>query len=300
MTKVSVIICTHNPRPDIFSEVLGALRGQTVPTTEWELLLIDNLSEPPVPSDAVEWHPHARLIQEKQLGSAQARIRGISEAIGEMLLFTDDDAILAADYIERAVHISKTHPQIGVFGGNIELRTEIPVPIYFEPHLDILAKRKVTEAAWGRLYLDAIVPCGAGMVFKQEVAHAYMNRISNIGRRLGRRGKDDLTSGEDNDLAFTACDLGLGIGLFPELQLTHVIPKERLTKEYMLKLMEGISFSTCILAALRPGRPSVSSAQHRIAKLIEYVMTGRFSWSVAKAKLRGQRRATEYLREAGK
>jgi hypothetical protein len=138
------------------------------------------------------------------------------------------------------------------------------------------------------------------MVFKQEVAHAYMNRISNIGRRLGRRGKDDLTSGEDNDLAFTACDLGLGIGLFPELQLTHVIPKERLTKEYMLKLMEGISFSTCILAALRPGRPSVSSAQHRIAKLIEYVMTGRFSWSVAKAKLRGQRRATEYLREAGK
>jgi hypothetical protein len=40
-----------------------------------------------------------------------------------------------------------------------------------------------------------------------------------------------------------ACSLGLGMGIFPELKLTHLIPSQRVTEEYLLRLHEGASLS---------------------------------------------------------
>jgi hypothetical protein len=45
---LSVILCTHNPRPDYLSRVLASLRGQTLPAEQWEFLLIDNASRQPL------------------------------------------------------------------------------------------------------------------------------------------------------------------------------------------------------------------------------------------------------------
>ena len=45
MISISAIICTHNPRPDYLRRVLDALKAQTLPKEQWELLLIDNASK---------------------------------------------------------------------------------------------------------------------------------------------------------------------------------------------------------------------------------------------------------------
>jgi hypothetical protein len=45
--KISVAICTHNPRRSYLQQTLDGLRAQTLPTTEWELMLIDNRSDEP-------------------------------------------------------------------------------------------------------------------------------------------------------------------------------------------------------------------------------------------------------------
>jgi glycosyltransferase involved in cell wall biosynthesis len=42
---LSVIVCTHNPRQDYLARALAALRDQTLPTNEWELLVVDNASD---------------------------------------------------------------------------------------------------------------------------------------------------------------------------------------------------------------------------------------------------------------
>ena len=47
--KCSVIICTHNPRENYLRRVLEALRAQTLPPAQWELLLIDNASAKSLP-----------------------------------------------------------------------------------------------------------------------------------------------------------------------------------------------------------------------------------------------------------
>ena len=76
--KLSVVICTHNPRPAFLSRALEALRRQTLPPAEWEVLIIDNLSDPPVASlVSLDWHPNAYLFREESLGLTPARVLGI-------------------------------------------------------------------------------------------------------------------------------------------------------------------------------------------------------------------------------
>jgi glycosyltransferase involved in cell wall biosynthesis len=77
--KLSVIICAHNPRPDYLFRTLEALRSQTVPNAQWELVLIDNASGKPLALHIdLSWHPEGRHIREEELGLTPARLRGIS------------------------------------------------------------------------------------------------------------------------------------------------------------------------------------------------------------------------------
>jgi hypothetical protein len=92
------------------------------------------------------------------------------------------------------------------------------------------------------------------MCVRLSVARAYAGQVSAnpLRRHLGRTGQR-LTSGEDNDLVRTGCDLGLGFGNFPELFLTHLIPARRLTLDYLIRLVEGIVTSGSLLQFYRSG-----------------------------------------------
>src|ERR1700730_14399595 len=115
MISASVIICTHNPRLHYLRRVLDALRNQTLPLEQWELLLIDNASKEPLTSELwnMSWHPHARLIREEKLGLSSARIRGMRESSADLLVFVDDDNVLEPSYLFEAIRIKREWPLLG-------------------------------------------------------------------------------------------------------------------------------------------------------------------------------------------
>ncbi len=89
-------------------------------------MLIDNGSDEPLASRIdLSWHPEGRHIREEELGLTPARLRGIAEAKGDLLVFVDDDNVLRCDYLEVASRISATHPYLGAFGGSIEAEFEV-------------------------------------------------------------------------------------------------------------------------------------------------------------------------------
>src|SRR3954470_17804241 len=101
--KVSVILCTHNPRFESLQRVLAGLRSQTLPVSDWELLLIDNATPEPLEKTVdLRWHPNGQVIREEQLGLAFARLRGIKESKSDLLVFVDDDNVLEPDYFFHA------------------------------------------------------------------------------------------------------------------------------------------------------------------------------------------------------
>ena len=259
---ISVITCTHNPRRNYLDKVLAALKSQTLPVEQWELLLIDNASEQLLASEIdLSWHPHARHVREDKLGLTPARLRGIQEAQAEVLVFVDDDNVLDSDYLEVTLQISKEWPMIGAWGGQIRGEFEKTPPDWAKPYLYQLCIREFEQDKWSNLlHQHETTPCGAGICVQQIVAKKYAELVSNDPKRLelDRKGKL-LTSSGDTDLAFTACDIGLGTGQFTSLKLTHLIPASRLDIEYLIRLHEGLAYSSTVLNYLRGKVPENSS-----------------------------------------
>ena len=96
---------------------MNALKAQTLPRPQWELLLVDNKSEKNWRTNGIlSWHPNSRHVREDEIGLTAARLRAIREATGELLVFIDDDNILAPDFLEKALAIASRCPYLGAFG----------------------------------------------------------------------------------------------------------------------------------------------------------------------------------------
>jgi len=286
--SVSVILCTHNPRADYLAAVIHSLRIQTLPLGEWELLVVDNASETAVGVD-LSWHANARVLREETLGLVHARRMGVHEARGELLVFVDDDNVLGVDYLREAVAIARQHPEIGAFGGQIAPRFEIDPPAWTQPYWPWLAIRLFTCDRWSNQSDDhAAMPCGAGMCVRRVVVQRWVERLASDPNRtaLGRTGTR-LLSGEDSDLAWTACDMGLGVGVFTALKMTHLIPARRLQESYILELVEGTAYSNVRLMATRGPLPTEQLPRQWLA-LAKAMLRGRRNFRFALASYRGR------------
>lgn len=253
MLECSVIICTHNPRTDYLRRALDGLIRQTLSKERWELLLIDNASENNlVDTWDLSWHPFARHIREEELGLTPARMRGIQSANGKLLVFVDDDNILAENYLEAALSLSGEFPQMGAFGSSkiIPLYETRPSP-ELEPHCDLLALRNSDTELWANLPVaTTAVPFGAGLCVRRKIAQALLIKKRLGGPILDRKGKALLSAG-DIEFSLVASDTGFGHGIFPRLQLTHLISAKRVERDYLLRLNEGMAFSNELLSRIR-------------------------------------------------
>lgn len=261
--QLSVIICTHNPRSDYLLRVLDALKEQTLPKEQWELLLIDNASnEKLVNRWDLSWHPRGRIIREDEIGLTPARLRGIQESSGDLLIFVDDDNVLAADYLSNAIRLAAKWPMLGAFGASISGEFETSPPDWIIPYLECLAIRELDRDYWCNLGgLSPALPCGAGLCVRRRVAINYFRKANSgeLRKMLGRSGVN-LGAGEDSDLAECAVDAGLGTGCFNALKIVHLIPSRRMTPDYIVSLYAGLAASHELLSFLRP-KPGVSSPQ---------------------------------------
>ena len=254
--EVSVILCTHNPRPEYLRRVLEALRAQTMPASRWELLLVDNASREPLePAWDLSWHPQARHVREDKLGVVYARARGIREASGDLMVFVDDDNVLAEDYLATAEAILRQRPHLGAIGtGCCVGEFEVPPPKSMDVHLIALALTDLKHDYWTNFggYTFGL-PLGAGMCFRRAIAEDYLRKLDSdpVRQMLGRTGPGRLLSGEDTDLALCAHDLGLGTGRFVALRVVHLIPKERFAADYLVRLYVGFTQTGEIIHFIR-------------------------------------------------
>jgi glycosyltransferase involved in cell wall biosynthesis len=250
---ISVVICTHNPKLEYLSRVLQALDRQSLSKDRWELILIDNASEKILSQEIdISWHPHSRHVREDRLGVAIARLRGMVEANSEMLLFVDDDNILDPDYLELALQIGKDYPCMGVWGGQLIPEFEIEPPEWTRTYWEYLAIMEFDRDRWSNQISFNLFTPTAGMCLRKIVGDKYIDLVNKNPERmkLGRKGTS-LISCEDLDIAFTACDLGLGMGQFTKLKLTHIIRANRLNEDYLLKLIEANGYSEVLLKSFR-------------------------------------------------
>ena len=250
MPALSVILCTRNPDRERLARTLTGLAAQSLQAPAIEVLLIDNGSTPPLAEQSLPVPvPGLRIVRETTPGLTPARLRGIAEANGELLVFVDDDNVLAEDFLVNALAAFSQNLTLGAAGGPIHPEFESAPPDWLPEFYGLLALHDHgplpkfanggPAAPWPNF-----APVGAGLCIRRSFAENYTKLVkSDASRAALDRRAGELTSGGDNDLVFSTLHAGGQVAYLPLLRLTHLIPTGRLNPRYLARLNAGIQRS---------------------------------------------------------
>lgn len=300
--KLSVICCTHNAQADVLLECIDRIFKSLARVQDYEVLLIDNASEVPLLAQAglkIDKRPQCKVIREEHLGLTAARLRGIRESTGDLLVFVDDDNFVEPEFFRNGLEVAENYPWVGAYSGNVQLLFDHVPPSWTKPYWGLLVHRVIEKDRWSNLpEVDETMPCGAGLFVRRSVASHYVH-LHDSGMRdiqLDRTGRS-LFSGGDNDMASCACDIGLGVGLFARLKIQHYIPERRTRKDYLLSLTKGIHASSVVLRSYRSIPIQPISVERRILNYLKMLFYGPTKRAFLKAASEGEMLGRQMLAE---
>jgi GT2 family glycosyltransferase len=190
--KLSVVIPTHD-RPGTLRNTLAALGEQTLPASDFEVIVVDDGSDESHRREVRALREAFRftLIEKEQGGLASARNRGADRAQGDTLHFLDDDVIPAADSLEQhlATHADQAQP-VAVVGA-------LPFP----PHVEMNAFLWYIERSGHydlykhpRKYPGGKPPMPP-MNGNSSISRELFNRIGKYDESFRQYGSEDLELG---------------------------------------------------------------------------------------------------------
>jgi len=123
---VSVIVPCHNRGP-LLPFTLESLKGQSVSQKDYEVLVVDDGSSDSTVRVAEKhaWE-QCRYFRRPHYGRAAARNHGISQARGEVLIFSDSDSIVCRDFVHNHLRHYENDSAQAVIGGKQEILTLLP------------------------------------------------------------------------------------------------------------------------------------------------------------------------------
>lgn len=103
--QASVVIPTYNKKERL-SLTLESFNYQTEDSANWEVILVDDGSTEPIDDFVKCLNPKysLRYLRQENAGRSASRNKGIKEAAGKIIIFCDDDLIVAKEFISS--HIS--------------------------------------------------------------------------------------------------------------------------------------------------------------------------------------------------
>ena len=245
---ITVLICTRN-RAEQLRRTLEAATAIEIPSgIAWELLVIDNGSSdhtPEVVESFAERLP-IRRVSEPQAGLSNARNRGVAEASGSYICWTDDDVLIDPHWLSAYAGAFAHHPEAAYFGGPIELVLEEPTPSWFRENREllgpILAERQFGDVPIHFEPASDIVPYGANYAVRTDVQRAHLYDphlgVSPTQRRLG-----------EETAVLAAIHEGGGIGWWvPDARVRHIIPAQRQTIEHLGEYRRAAGETSAYLA----------------------------------------------------
>ncbi|MCR5662164.1 MAG: glycosyltransferase [bacterium] len=121
--KISIVIPTFN-RADKLKKVLPSLLNQTQPPETYEILLCDAGSTDETEELVKSLNaPNLRFLPGENTGRGGARNRGIREAKGEIVLFTDADIIADPNLLAEHLEFHRRYPNNAVVGCEIQVKS---------------------------------------------------------------------------------------------------------------------------------------------------------------------------------
>jgi GT2 family glycosyltransferase len=112
---LSVVIPTRN-RPSSLAETVYWLQHQDLPSSVYEIVIVDDGSVPPVVLDQKDTEPQLTVIRRSTGERSTARNAGAAAARGEIILFVDDDITVGSDFLSRHLNGHRRWPGALIVG----------------------------------------------------------------------------------------------------------------------------------------------------------------------------------------
>ncbi len=253
--EISVVVCTRN-RAAQLEELLTSISRLRVPVgLDWEVCIVDNGSTDNT-ADVVEGFQNripVRLVREPVPGLSNARNRGVQEAKGRYICWTDDDVELDPEWLAAYAGAFETYPDAAIFGGRILPRLEQPTPSWFArlaskwPLTTLLAARDFGDQALPLGFNVDRIPWGANFavraVEQRGVSYDPELGVSPAQRRLG----------EEAEVIFRIMESGASGWWVPEAVVHHIIPLRRQSRDYVVEYFVASGETLAYLEDRYPG-----------------------------------------------
>jgi glycosyltransferase involved in cell wall biosynthesis len=236
--RISAVIPTFN-RAGYLRKVISSLVEQTLPQDQYEIIVVDNCSTDDTKQVVAEFShvTNLRYIFEPVQGLSQARNTGWQQSRGEYVAFTDDDAIVATDWLEQILYtFESVAPQAGCVGGRVEPIWEVPRPVWLaDEYIELFA---VLEKTSPQVLTKKEFVVGANIAFRKNTLETVGGFLPGLGR-IGRK----LLSNDETLIQMELERVNIPRYYNPEIKVKHHIPASRLTQKWMLRRMywQGVS-----------------------------------------------------------
>ena len=229
--KISVIICSAN-RFEMAADAAKSIISQDFPKAMLEVILVNN-SGGEFPRELLP--PSVKLINEPILGLSRARNRGAEAAVGEYLLFIDDDSRACDGLLSEIYSAFENHKKTAIVGGQIYLKLPSPVPeVFLEGREALWSGYTVPYNKFKEVREQYEFPYGACFAIR----HSVLDMVGGFSLRYGRIG-NDFAGGEETALCFAVRRLGFKIGIEPRAAVEHLVERDRFSAEHIKKTIRA-------------------------------------------------------------
>jgi len=200
-------------------------------SVDWELIIVDNNSKDNsgrvVKDFANTSKMPCRYIKEVKQGLSHARNRGIEEARGDILAFTDDDVLVDTHWLKN-LSLEFGNNVVSCVGGKILPVWEKPCPAWLRGELmQFLALQDLGDE---KIVLTSPVIWGANLSIRSSMFHKYGLFDPTLGNIEGK-----LYGGEETKFIRLLMEKGEIVLYCPDILVHHCIPEFRMKKSYFRK-----------------------------------------------------------------
>lgn len=230
---ISVIVCTYSRCESLKDTLESLLTQESDDSFNYEIIVVDNNSNDKT-RDVVESYiqklpNRVRYVFESAQGLSSARNKGVKEAKGEILAFTDDDVIVSPSWLKNIVETFEQYCADCVFGRIKPLCDESVLPVWLRRDRRLWVALSLLDYGDNRRIITNRNESmnGANFALKKEV----FTVIKGFRTDLGVNGNKHYI-GEETDIFARLLKQGRKIVYAPDATVIHKIPIERRSKKY--------------------------------------------------------------------
>jgi glycosyltransferase involved in cell wall biosynthesis len=233
VVAVSLVVPTYN-RSRVVMRCLESIQQQTL--ADFELLVVDNSPDAELRARLEDFNRtarrKARYIPEPRLGLHNARHAGARAAVGDVLVFTDDDAAFDPDWLAAYARRFGAHPEMAAAGGPVRPSWEAPPPAWLSAFMQADPTMFPVLSLLDLSRDFQLRPDGIFFGVNMAIRRAALFEAGGFNPEIfGDRWLGDGETGLNRKLWAR----GQMIGYVPEAVVYHYVPPERMTVAYLRK-----------------------------------------------------------------